>query len=577
LLPELFGWQSTFDNYGLPRDPITLTVNINIAQLRHAGTLGNIGDFMLRDATGITLDYRGTDEETFAVMVAGGDLPDIITMDSSNNRLIGDLIASGRLVEMESYLERFGQNLNPVLEGTTYNWVKYWTSEWAGEDGIYFLPNQVVNIGDTVITNTLGDGTGFNIRLDIYEAIGAPPIVDSNGFNEDMFLDVLLQMQNYARDEMGIANAYALTGFTEWGWDYHVNFMYHRSVTGQLQPNFYHDTSTLEFLPAFHDPSHYRWDAYRFFNKAYRMGIYDPESFILHFGDFWDRVANSAILTVPFSWMFDYAPEPLPTDYPQVGAFIIKGIPYLHEVKMNNNPLGMQIDGARGINADSPHAERIVALFDYAASDEFMRDCDRAQALYGVHWEYNSGGYPVFINERLDHANNVPGASDLFGHGLKFDYGMYYQIAGVTEKIHADGFPTRFEMAEFYIDRHAVVTQPMQLFFDLMEAGSEVKIPGHLYLQWINEGIMRTNPPFQADFKFAPAAPDDLAGIALRIESFIEDNESRLVMAPTEEAFEEALASVLAQILAMGEDRVYADHIERLRISQQIAQNIVGN
>ena len=573
LLPQLFGWQSQFDNHGLPRDPMTVTMNST--ELRHSGPIGNIGCFMIRDATGITVDFRESTAETFNAFVAVGDLPDIITFTDDNQRTIADLIMTGQLVNLEPYLART-QYLYQTLEGFTLNWIRHWTYENTGIEGIFWLPHEITKVGDANIV-TGGDGVGYIIPMDLYHAIGTPPIYDANGFNEDLFLDMLYQMQQYARNELGHTHAYALGGFTEWGQWWVIEAAYHGGITGQGAGNRYHCAITGEFFPAFHNPDHFRWDALRFTNRAYRMGLFDPESFILDWGTYISRTENREILTTPMTFiMLHHGPATNGHDINPVGYFVPRGTPFHSGILMIDNPVGFGFQEARAINANlsSAEIERIVALLDYAMSDEFVRDADRVHGLYGVHWEYGEDGYPEFIGDRLQQFLGNEDYVARFGIGMEFDFGMARQLRGITERIHADGFPQRFMYADFWQEQHATIDEDFDFFRSIYNSNAPTL--GHLYMEWVEEGIMRTTPTFNGQFHFTPAQPSEYADIAHRVELYIQENEARLAMAPTEEAFESILAEVLAHILAMGEDRVHADALVRLQQSQQTYREMMG-
>ena len=576
LLPELFGWQSQFDNHGLSRDPITLTMN-TVGPPRYLGPMNNISCYMIRDATGITVSWIEHTEETFGVAVAVNDLPDLIAFADADARMIADLIMTGQLVDMLPFLERT-QYLYRTLEGTGIQAIRHWTRENTGIDGVFWLPREITNIGDAHIV-TGGSGEGFFVNLDIYAAIGAPPIYDANGFNEDMFLDMLYQMQQYARTELGIPHAYALGGFIDWGQQVVAQQAWNRSVLGQLNHELYWCSVTREPLPPFHSRDHYRWDSLRFTNRAYRMGIFDPQAYIMNWDQYHVAVEQGEILVTPWQFIMMWHGPGQPLVDPSNASQLIRGLPFLPGILMQNNPIGWGLQEARAINANlSDHEiERVIALFDYAMSDEFFRDSDRVWALYGVHWDYDpDNGYPRFINERLQQFLGNEEYTVRFGSQMEFDYGMYSVLTGLTERIHADGHPQRFMYADFWLREHAIIDPPTQFFFDLFNAGPHIATAGQLYMEWVEEGILQTSPPFSAELNFMPEQPSELADIAGRVRTFIDENETRLVFASSDEEFEAILAEILAQIYAMGEGRVHEDAIARGRESQRVYNEMMG-
>ena len=584
LMPELFGWRSRyFDNHGLPLTPMTVTANIPDGMMRYPGPLGNISCFMIRDATGITIDFQPSNDERFALMAAVGDLPDIIIFDTGDARLIGDMITAGLLLDMGPLMPRYAPGLDAILQDTQ-KWVRHWVRENSESDGVYFLPTNVINIGDAEILTTHGSTMGFNVRMDIYRAIGAPPIYNEHGFCEGLFLDMLLQLQNYARYEMGYPNAYALSGFNEWGHLWMTVLGYHYGISGQRGDTRYTCLHTGEPFPPFHDPAHYRWDAYRFLNRAYRMGIWNPESFVLPWGEFEHRVHTGDVLAPMAPWMIMWNTT-LPEVHPEGGglqdgqpggAYVMRGMPFNMDIIMANNTVGAGIHNARAINANFPYPERLMALFDFTGSDEFIRDSDRVHGLYGVHWQYDANGYPEFIGARLGQHLGIQEYVDLFVPGGHYDFGMYGPISGVYNRMHRDGFPLNFRLAEYWIEQYMTPGLPTSLFLQMYNAPPHYRMPSQVYMQWVREGILRTSPPFNLAGHFVPGQPDDMAAIAGRVEVFIQENEAALILAPTEEAFEAELARVTAAIYDMGEGAVHADALARAAEAERIAAEVLG-
>jgi len=567
---RLFGFQTAWDNHGLSTDPITLTIVNSMHELPHQGIIDNTAMELIREATGITLDWIGADEERFAVMIAGGDLPDIILSETGNSRLFGDLIASGALLNMEPLLERYGGNINRLYDGLSFEFIRHWTQSHAGRDGIYFLNYPITNIGDYEILTYNGADFGLFVRYDIYAAIGSPPIMDENGFNEDMLLDVLRQMQDHARNEMGISNAFAISGWMDWGpgWTVMHPFQF---IFGRV-PIQYHCTLTGEILGSFTDRDHPTWDFLRFYNNAFRMGIFDPEAFILTWEQYGDRVNSGEIITTNGDWWFSR--DEINDTFPDAGLFRLRGMPYIEGLRVQNNPIGFEIFGARAINVNNPHPERTVALFDYVNSDEFLRTI--ANGLQGIEWDYDANGFPEFIGDRLAMHQGDPAAMALYADGGIYDYFVPTKLWAEVRTIHSDGFPTDFTLAPFFQADQITLNPALRLFLETEGAGPDIIFPGQLYMEWVNEGITRTNAPVNPNFSFQPAAPENITLIFNSINTFIMDNQARLILADTEAEFESILDSIIAELITMGEQQLFENTMERFEESMRIAEELVG-
>ena len=80
---SLQGYTSTWDNYGLSKEPITMTIGVGAQDVPDSEE-NNIALDLIYQATGIRVQFVGFDGDKFAVMTAGGDLPDVFSMEASN-------------------------------------------------------------------------------------------------------------------------------------------------------------------------------------------------------------------------------------------------------------------------------------------------------------------------------------------------------------------------------------------------------------------------------------------------------------------------------------------------------------
>ena len=77
---SLQGYTSTWDNYGLSKEPITMTIGVGAQDVPDSEE-NNIALDLIYQATGIRVQFVGFDGDKFAVMTAGGDLPDVFSME----------------------------------------------------------------------------------------------------------------------------------------------------------------------------------------------------------------------------------------------------------------------------------------------------------------------------------------------------------------------------------------------------------------------------------------------------------------------------------------------------------------
>ena len=247
----LQGYVSTWDNYGLDKDPITLTIGCG-SQDHPASYENNIQIELIKQATGIQLEFVGYDAEKFAVLSAGGDLPDIFSLENSN--VINDLIDSGKVLDIAPYIEEYGQNINQVHGDYALTMAK---SVYGNDEAIYFVPSNVSWLGDTKIA---ASQISFNYfpRWDLYTAVGAPEIIDEDGFSEDLLLEAFAEIQAYAREMTGADNIYALSGWVDWGTGWAALLPYCVGIAAKLNMWTDQTTGLVTGVDIYGDPeSHY--------------------------------------------------------------------------------------------------------------------------------------------------------------------------------------------------------------------------------------------------------------------------------------------------------------------------------
>lgn len=104
---------------------------------------GNYVDKLITEETGVSVDFihAGNDVNSeFNVMMATGNLPDIITLDRWNSTsLIQTLMSSGSVAPLNELMEQYDPYLSTILPESMVDWYKQ-------EDGnIYAIPNYYVS------------------------------------------------------------------------------------------------------------------------------------------------------------------------------------------------------------------------------------------------------------------------------------------------------------------------------------------------------------------------------------------------------------------------------------------------
>ena len=171
-----------------------ITLTIWNTEVTTPGIQDNDVARVIEEKLGIKMDIVQGDSQKFSVLVAGGDLPDIIYTNPAQQGVEANaLITSGQLIAMDDLIDQYGENIKKNFPSRLDYSKKYVSN---GEDKTYFIPVLCYTVDEENpdISYTI-ENVGLMTRWDVYAAIGYPEIQTT-----DDYLDVLKQMQDYARE-----------------------------------------------------------------------------------------------------------------------------------------------------------------------------------------------------------------------------------------------------------------------------------------------------------------------------------------------------------------------------------------
>ncbi|OZG61760.1 ABC transporter substrate-binding protein [Bifidobacterium lemurum] len=238
----------------------------------------------------IAPNVAGGGDTLFDTRSAAGDLGDIVIVGTGNGRL-QKLVKSGLIVDMTEYYDDMEnvQNYQSAVDAVT---------ELAGQDGVWGFPQAVSTSSPTEPNEGVEPGAAPYIRWDYYREIGYPEINDL-----DDFLDMLKQMQDKAREDTGEDDIYALSLFKDWDGDVMQNAQAIASWYGYgLQNSMFVAADGSDVQSAIDEGGVYE-KALEFLNKAYQMGLVDPESTTQNWDTLSTKVTNGKVLVSLWSWL----------------------------------------------------------------------------------------------------------------------------------------------------------------------------------------------------------------------------------------------------------------------------------
>ena len=231
-------------------------------------------------------------DEVFATRSADGDLGDIIIMDKSK---FADVVKAGLVKDISDKIGEI-KSLQPFISQIdTFN------HDFLGmEAGVYYgIPDQMTDTSPTTLTSEMVYSSP-QLRWDLYKAIGMPEIKDENDL-----LDALAKIHEIHPTNEAGDPAYPISLWPDW--DNGDNMSGPANVvqlttwwgdklkgSAMLKPDF-------SFVKLYDRDSGY-YKATKFINKAYQMGLVDPESFEQDWNSIHPKISSGRIDLIWYDW-----------------------------------------------------------------------------------------------------------------------------------------------------------------------------------------------------------------------------------------------------------------------------------
>ncbi len=247
------------------------------------------------EKTGVTLDFINTAgmnlTTEYNAMIASGSMPDIVSQQWGEQTKL--LLDNDAIIPLDDLVAARGGEITDKKMGAFA--LDYSHKYMSKDDGkLYFIPLK------SGLNYSAGyPSTGAYIRWDIYNKIGNPQVKDLYGL-----LDVLKQMQDaYPETEDG-KKVYAISGFlADQAWntfsltaaECFIGFRKLDSY-GYLGTYIYDRDTLFNAMETADSPT---WELFRFYNKAYQMGILDPETVTMKFDQWSEKLMAGQVLYSP--------------------------------------------------------------------------------------------------------------------------------------------------------------------------------------------------------------------------------------------------------------------------------------
>ncbi|MBO2516750.1 MAG: sugar ABC transporter substrate-binding protein [Clostridiales bacterium] len=469
----------------------------------------------------------------FATRAAEGYLGDILIMDKAS---FADAIAAGLVKDISDALPGM-EHLQPfMVQINSYN-------KDFGEGVYYGIPAEMTDTSPVTLTAELV-GSQPQLRWDLYQAVGAPEIADI-----DAFLDVLAQIHAiHPANEAGDP-AYP---FTLWpDWDNNDNMSGPANVVqlttwyGQKLKNsamLMPDNTFAKITDR--EVAYYK--IVKMLNKAFQMGLVDPESFEQGWNEVCAKISNGQADVIWYNWEIGF---------------------WNSQERLNNGtafqfiPVGDQVyycdadpfyGSARvwgvGNGIDEETYERVIAFLDWYASPEALvfQHCGIEGLTYTVNAE---GKYDVYMDNAL--MDNLPVPAPYEGNYQDgFNAVNQWLCASIcTNPITGETYDMKF-WASYIAKNMTQMKSEWMARFDAQNA-----------VDWMKKnGKLLASP----SVSFSPASDDnDHALIRSEINTSLCKYTWQMIAAPDDATFEALWDEMVAELEGLGYDDLFEYDCEK--------------
>jgi len=482
----------------------------------------------LEKRTGVRIDWSenvgvADPNQKIAVYLAAGDLPDVV-MPVNAAELGVNMITAKAVIPLDELVEQYGPNLiQNCSKMIAFNKL----SRSDDQNNLYCIAmgNKHSNLGQN------GVSEAWVIRWDLYKELGYPDVT-----NYDEFLELMKAMLELEPENPDGRKNYGLGFFLAEGWGSLMidrSMMFEQGYSNMGIYAIYVNTVTNKVEPRLTNPDSVFWRSMEFLNKAYRMGILDPESATLQYQTYLDKEATKRYVAAPCNWMAGGANRTLMQESEGDKGYM----PILVEPNPNgvwsitNLEAGNQAVAYISTNCEVP--ERVVQLLDYCATEEGMHLL--YNGVEGTDWEVQDGT-PVIIGEYLESVINRENI--IMESGINK---YTWQLGVYSNPLNKNGYFNHFTMNTPGLPVNPIITDYKEHYDISFVQEKFVEFPKYTYDYGFQAAII-TSPNTE---------PDQINN---NVNNYVNSNIIKLIFLDDEAEFMESKDEAISKLKDMGAD-----------------------
>jgi len=478
----------------------------------------------MQKATGVSLDWDTVQNaDRLNVMVASGDLPDILAF--SDRSKLENLIKSNALMELSALVDSNGANINAIGK----NALAFSKDILSNKTGKLFAIPTRITVGSSTDVY-FQPYVGFHIRWDYYKEIGKP------AFNSyDDAAKALIDIQNKHPKTADGKKTYGLSLWSDWGlWNYTVMSQIMCGISSLGGAQIIMKDPDYNFIDGLNDAKAPIFVDGAFYNKLYRAGVLDPDSFTQTNAQATAKMEAGQEICQLAYWMVNG----------QNAALSTTGADYL-SIPLNGgryNCAGYNPVGGKYFviskNCNAP--DRAMDVLNWMYSDEGSRSM-----LNGAKddtWTVDASGKAVLTDKGI----NLKSDKDYVIHT---GAGLYLNSTGI------DPF-----------SKDSTGKQFIDLF---NEPDAQAKTLTAAQKEWLeNYGVQSTNDLWHKFGGYADNSAynmlqqpqsEDFKRTDAKIVTYLQTAIPKLIMAKTDEAFAKVKADIIKNVTAIDGYQAYMD------------------
>lgn len=481
--------------------------------------------------TGVFVQQVTVPEDKYTVLMASGSFEtDMVTIRNVN---VKEAIEGNLLMAADELYEKYGTNMKKYAEVAVEHNKKYMSND-TGK--LYIIPAHVDRTIEDAATQRQFYVGPF-MRWDYYEELGFPQIT-----NEDELLAVLRQMQDKHPKSADGKKTYAISRPTgdDSLWMYGCMYMY---THGQESVNNWFVTQGQDnaIIGNILEEDYVFWQSLKFYNKAHRLGIFDPESFTQKWANAEEKAKNGQMFFEEYGGSGLNKAISEATGNENSGfELIATAFPEFRNENGAISPNGW--GGGYNIASSCKNPEAAMKYIDFMFSPEGARL--RYSGIEGTHWNYDANKVPVPTDNVLKNMGDVEWDKV---NGI----GRYTNYVGLGNGVRAeDGFAVDLFTTEAV---SIMKNTPLDTKYSKQFG---VTYPGAAPYKLLEEGKAKTSTWDSSVVGYMATRPDDITRIMTKGYDYVQKLIPRAIMAKDDAEFDSIIIDAIKTLKGYGTDQL---------------------